>query len=557
MDIDIKEYIAPVLKWWWLIFLSTLLAGGTSFYVARQQPPLYSTTATIIVGNAIENPNPSNVELNITQQLAAFYVDLAKRPSVRNAAREALGISQFPNEIFVQQLNNTNVIDITVRHTNPALAQAAANELARQLTLRSPTARQDVLERQEFINRQLNNYETAIQDAEQQIAEKQAQLATLISAREIRQVQNEIATLTTALQTLRRDYTNLLANTQAGATNTIRIIEQAPLPRNPINSNYMLTVITAAGLGLVLAVVAAYALELLDDTVKLPSQVERLTSLPVLGGIAQIRGDNLLVATRQVRSPTAEAFRVLRTGIQFSAVDSPRRALLVTSPTPFDGKSTISANLAVVFAQAGNRVLLIDADLRRPTQHLFFNLPNKRGLTNILVDFEGGRPEEQIMFPIEEVMQETSVPGLFLLSSGPIPPNPAELLGSIKMHHLIEFLLAQFDYVLLDSAPVLSVTDSVLLSTQVDGVVLVLRANKSRRAHVRQAVQALRDVRAMVIGTILNDLKVRSEGFGSYYYYTDPYTYGDEQTDEKRHGPGQALRRLWPNKGVKVGKAQG
>ncbi len=554
---DIKEYIAPALKWWWLIFLATIVAGGTSYYAASQQPPLYSTTATIIVGNAIEDPNPSNTDLNITQQLASFYVDLANRPSVQNDARESLGVNRFPNDIFVQQLNNTNVIDITVRDNNPTLAQAAANELVQQLILRSPTAQQDDLERQAFVDQQLDNYENAIQDAEQQIAAKQAELATLISAREIRDVQNDITSLESSLQTLRRDYANLLGNTQEGATNTIRVIEAAPLPRIPINNNFMLSVITAAGVGFVLAVSAAYLLEFLDDTIKLPAQANRVTDLPTLAGIAEIKEDDPLVTVWQTRSPTAEAFRVLRTGIQFSAVDNPRQALLVTSSTPFEGKSTISANLAVVFAQAGNRVLLVDADLRRPSQHEIFDLPNKRGLTNMLMDFEVNNRNEDAKFIVGDITQATRVEGLFLLTSGPVPPNPSELLGSLKMRQLIDFLLAQFDYLIFDSPPVLSVTDSVVLSTQVDGVLLVLRAEKSRRGRAKQMVQSLREVNANLIGTILNDLKSKSDGYDAYYYYKDPYTYGEDEIPAETKSPPQSKLRKRLMRGGEIKSAAG
>ena len=547
---DIRELVSPLLKWWWLILLSTGLAGGASFYVARQQPPIYSTTATIIVGNAIENLNPSNNELNITQQLATFYVNLANRASVRNDVRQALGLDRLPPEIFVQQINNTNVIDINVRDTNPTRAQAVANELANQLILRSPSAQQDDLERIAFINSQLDGYETAIEEALQQISEKQSSLATMISAREIRQTQNDIAALEAALQTLRRDYGNLLGSTERGATNTIRVIESAGLPTAPINNNSMVAVLTAAALGFVLAAVAAYLLEYLDDTIKLPTEASRLTGLPTLTGVAGISAESPLVTLHQARSPVAEAFRVLRTGIQFSSVDKSRRSLLVTSATPLDGKSTISANLAVVLAQAGHRVLLIDADLRRPTQQQIFDLPNQRGLTDLLLEFEvNGRSEESQLL-LDDLTQPTRVKGLSLLTSGRVPPNPSELLGSAKLRALTDLLLQQFDYVVFDSPPVLSVTDGVVLSTMVDGVILVLRAEKSRRGYTKQMVQTLRDVNANLIGTVLNGLKSRHEGYGSFYYYKDPYTYGDDPKETATDKPQSKLRaRLAGQKG--------
>ncbi|MCA9932308.1 MAG: polysaccharide biosynthesis tyrosine autokinase [Ardenticatenaceae bacterium] len=537
---EIKEYFTPLLKWWWLVLLSTLIAGVTSFIVAAQQPSLFSTTATIIVGNAIEDLNPSNTDLSITQQLASFYVDLANRSSVRNDAREALGLNALPRDIFVQQLNNTNVIDIIVQDTDAARAQAVANELAHQLILRSPSAQENDQERQDFVNEQLDTYEKAIQDAEQQLSDKQEELGTLTSAREIRQVQNDISSLESSLQTLRRDYSSLLGNTQQGATNTIRVIEAAPLPKQPVNSNNMLSVVTAAGVGFVLAVSAAFVLEYLDDTISLPSQVNRLTELPTLAGIAEIKED-ILVTVQHARSPTAEAFRVLRTGIQFSAVDNPGRTLLVTSATPLDGKSTIAANLAVVLAQAGNRVLFADADLRCPSQHEIFNMPNKRGLSTLLLDFDTAQQEEEVKLMVKDNAQATRVEGLFLLTSGPIPPNPSELLGSIKMKRLLEELLKQFDYIVFDSPPVLSVTDSVVLSTQVDGTLVVVRAHKTRRGHIKQMVQTLREVNANVIGTILNSLHPKGDGYDSYYYYKNPYYAQDDEsenpdTDDKPRG---------------------
>ncbi|MBE2199049.1 MAG: polysaccharide biosynthesis tyrosine autokinase [Anaerolinea sp.] len=313
----------------------------------------------------------------------------------------------------------------------------------------------------------------------------------------------------------------------------------------------MIAVLTAAAVGFVLAASAAYLLEYLDDTIKLPTEASRLTGLPTLTGIAEIKDEDHLITISQSRSPGAEAFRVLRTGIQFSSVDKQRRSLLVTSSTPLDGKSTISANLAVVLAQAGNRVLLIDADLRRPSQHELFDLPNKRGLTDLLVEFDMTSQQEEARLLVDDIAQVTRVEGLLLLTSGRVPPNPSELLGSAKLHRLIDLLAQRFDFIVFDSPPVLSVTDSVVLSTQVDGVILVLRAEKSRRAYTKQMVQTLRDVNANLIGVVLNDLKSRHTGYGSFYYYKDPYTYGDEPQEDVvvKEKPQSKLRQRLAQKG--------
>lgn len=551
---EIREYIAPLLKWWWLIVLSTLIAGGTSYYMTQQQPPLYRTTTTIIVGSAaIDDPNPSNSELNITQQLASFYVDLANRQSVRSDTKDALGIDALPG-VMVSALNNTNVIDITVTDTSPERAQAVANELANQLMLRSPTAQQAAQERDSFVNEQLDSYQAAINEAEQEIREKQESLGELVSASEIREVQNDINSLELGLSSLRRDYATLLGSTQQGAINVIRVIEPATLPRRPINSNDKLSVLTAAAIGFVLSVSAAFVLEYLDDTVKTSKQVSRLIGLPALADIVRLRdAGNGLVTIAHPRSPASEAFRVLRTGIQYSSLDNPNRTMLVTSAMPVEGKSTIAANLAVVLAQAGHRVLLVDSDLRRPSQHNIFDLPNKRGLTSLLLDFDPDKGEDDVRYLIQDIAQVTRVGGLKVLTSGPVPPNPSELLGSAKMKTAVNALLSHFDYLIFDSPPVLSVTDAVVMSTQVDATLLVVRANKSRRSQVQHSAEKLRDVHANLIGVIVNSLPPKEAGIGSYYYYSnDTYLPDEEPPVEKSKKPSGKLRERFSRGGKKA-----
>lgn len=204
--------------------------------------------------------------------------------------------------------------------------------------------------------------------------------------------------------------------------------------------------------------------------------------------------DSALITLREPSSAAAEAYRTLRTNILFSSLDRPLHTLLITSTAPNEGKSTTLANLAVTMAQAEQRVLVVDCDLRRPSLHSIFGLPNERGLTSALLEQgEGSLP-----------IQETSVPGLQLLPSGPLPPRPADLLGSRRMGVLIERLRAAADIVLFDTPPVVAVTDAAVLAPRVDGVLLVLYAGHTRRDRARQARQVLEKVKANIVGVVLN-----------------------------------------------------
>ena len=214
--------------------------------------------------------------------------------------------------------------------------------------------------------------------------------------------------------------------------------------------------------------------------------------------------ERTLITLRDPSSAAAEAYRTLRTNIQFSSIDRPLKTLLVTSTAPDEGKSITLANIAVTMAQSEQRVLLVDCDLRRPSLHSIFGLANNHGLTSALL--EQGQGE----LPI----QATSVPGLSLLASGPLPPRPADLLGSRRMAALIDRLRASADIVLIDTSPVVAVTDAAVLAPQVDGVLLVLQAGYTRRDRAREARQILEKVKAHIIGVVLNN--ARLEGGYSY-----------------------------------------
>lgn len=216
-----------------------------------------------------------------------------------------------------------------------------------------------------------------------------------------------------------------------------------------------------------------------------------------------------VVVHNNPKSPVSEAYRSLRTNIQFSSVDSDLKTIMVTSASPGEGKSTTTSNLATTYAQAENRVLLIDADLRKPTAHHTFHCSNRLGLTNVLTK----------QSPVEEAIVETFVPNLYLMPSGVVPPNPAELLASNRMKTLLDELKVQFDIIIVDTPPVLAVTDSQILATISDGVVLVVDSGKVKIAQAQKAKEKLEHVNAKILGVVINNVKRGQQDEYYYYYY--------------------------------------
>ncbi|WP_090580977.1 CpsD/CapB family tyrosine-protein kinase [Paenibacillus sp. OV219] len=215
-----------------------------------------------------------------------------------------------------------------------------------------------------------------------------------------------------------------------------------------------------------------------------------------------------LIAAINPKSPVSEAYRTLRTNIQFSAIDQQMQVLMVASATVGEGKTTTLTNLAVTYAQEGKKVLLIDADLRNPSLHQVFQQSNRVGLTSAFLNHQ----------PITDVISETNIDNLFIIPSGPIPPNPSEILGSQRMQMLMDDLKRIFDVILLDTPPVLPVADSLIVSSYCDGVILVVHAGKVKKELVKKAKANLDHVKARILGVVLNNNE-RSKNEGQYYYY--------------------------------------
>lgn len=306
------------------------------------------------------------------------------------------------------------------------------------------------------------------------------------------------------------------------ADNLLTIVEPAEAPTDRVSPRVALTTLLAALSALVVGIAVALVVERLDDRVKKPEELESLTQLPVLASIGRMpqRGSEFyhVAALLYPRSGVAESFRSLRTNIGFAGLDTPVKTLVVTSAQDGDGKSTIAANLALVFAQAGNRTLLIDGDLRKPSIHEFFRIPNDSGVTTLL------RMDDP---KIDAVAHKAEEPNLRVVPAGPTPPNPAELLGTERMSQLIKRFAADADIVVIDTPPVGAVTDAAILSRLADGALLVARAGRSKRGAIRMGRTALDRVGARIIGTVLNSVE-GDEAADTYYAQPYPAAQGGE-----------------------------
>ena len=219
--------------------------------------------------------------------------------------------------------------------------------------------------------------------------------------------------------------------------------------------------------------------------------------------------EKLLISIESPRSPISEQYRTLRTNIQYASVDKELKTIMITSPNPGEGKSTTIANLAIVFAQQGKKTLLVDADLRKPTIHYTFHLPNTVGLTNVLMKQSG----------LGETIQQTPITNLFILTCGTIPPYPAELLGSSMMSQLIERLKVDFDIVLFDTPPLLAVTDAQILANKCDASILVVKSGSTEKDGAIRAKEILLNSSSRLLGAVLNNKKMKDSQYQNTYYY--------------------------------------
>ena len=530
--VDLRRQLVIIRGWLPVLAASVLIAGAGAFMVSLRLPGVYEAKAILVVGQSLSAANPDYNQLLASQQLSATYASVATTRPILDTVTRQLGLNvsadQLARRVQAAASSGSSLLTISAQDGDPSRAAAIANAVADQLIATSSTIQGGMADLQASVDAELQATLEQI-DAAQAEVERLGAIASP-SAGDVARLQ----VLQAQLATLRSTYASLLLVSNGGA-GRVSVVEPAVAPSSPVAPNPLLNTLVAAVLGLVLAAGMVFVAEYVDDTVKDSGGVQDVANLGTLGTIPRMQGDAgrseayRLVGLLYPHSLASEGYRTLRTNIEFASVDRSIHTLVVTSSTPGEGKTVTAANLAVVFAQAGRRVLLVDTDLRRAGIHSLFGLQNSRGVTTLL------RGEEA---SVDELACPTEQDNLRVLTAGPLPPNPAELLGSQRMHSIVEQLKASAELVIFDSPPLQAVSDAAILGSFLDGTLLVIRAGRTRRSVVRQGRDALARAGATVLGAVLNRVSTGS-------HYVDYYR-GYSEAREPHEGIAERSHRATP-----------
>ncbi len=522
----VRRYFAILFRWGWLIVLTTVVAGGVAYGISIRLTPIYQASVKLLINQAPATKSADLASVMTSERLAQTYAQIATMKSVLDTVIDDLDLPTkaeiMRESIQVNPLQDTQLIQIDYEDPNPEMAASVLNYLVDVFIEQNRIMQEDrfivsknnLIKQLDEINERIRVTSMSLEGLEDSLEDQETRTRTEASLAEYRRI---YSSLLLSFEQVR------LAEAQS--TSTLIPVERARVPVKPILPTIPLNTIVSAILGAIISIAAAFTIEALDSTIKSPDDIQRHLGLPVLAFIARYNQEVAMIADNEPRAPVSEAFRSLRTNLTYASVDRPLTTLLVTSPSPSDGKSTIATNLSIVIAQGGSRVILIDADLRRPKIHQIFKIRNRMGMTSLFV---------QTHLNLDGSLQKTSVEGLSLLTAGEIPPNPSELLGTERFNEILENAKTNADVIVIDSPPVMAVTDSAVLARKVDGVLLVIKPGTTNQAAAKQAVEQLRRVGANLLGVVLNEVETGRFQYQKYryqgYYYSYNYNHQDNDS---------------------------
>ncbi|MCA9832630.1 MAG: polysaccharide biosynthesis tyrosine autokinase [Thermomicrobiales bacterium] len=510
MELDLHQLIRIARRRWWIVVLLTLVTGSLSYYNVSREIPMYQTSATMVVNpGAITGSGGNTTSLYDSMNLIDTYVQLINTQPVTERAQAILG-EDHPMAGVSASSSGSLLIYVTAYSDDPQVAADTANAyvqafqeyIADQNAERIANSRSAVDAQIAYLQSQVDDIDTKLPTAsDTERSSLQQQRQSLIS--QISQLQSNAAQ----------------SEMQASSASAfVQGVDSAYVPSFPYSPNVRQSTMLGAFVGILLAVGVVALLEFLDNTVKSYTNVQEITHAPLLTSIPVSTG--IEAGSRQVYTITdpkaapAEAVRLLRTNLTFAGVDHPIDSLAITSSLASEGKSTISSNLAVAAASSGLAVALIDADLRKPTLHRIFGIDNSRGVSTFIAN-QGET--------WEAISSRVALPGLTVMPSGPVPPNPSEMLVSPRFKQLIEKLESEFDLVIIDTPPVLQASDALIVGDITDGVLLVTRHGSTRIDALRNAAGMIHQSGTRLVGVVVN--RVDKSG-GSYYgggYYGKYY----------------------------------
>jgi capsular exopolysaccharide synthesis family protein len=536
MELGPRDFLRLLRRWWWLLLIAPLVTGlaarGAGARFTDPASPEFEAGATLLV-----NPTQGT---GMPTYSAFTYGNLIQSHAVLDPVVQALGLpygvdtlaSQITSEpILNEDGRATELLTVVVQDSDPQLAADIANAVADSFV--AYIAQQAV----ELTGPTRAALEQQITDTQDQIAATQHEIRTLEQApnSEDPYVQEQLSVLRDTLNQLRRVLSDLLQTAQemdlaaTAAQSQVTVVEYAVVPIEPLPSGGIPLVPLAAIAGLILAAATVLFLAHFDTTVRVGLDFDALVGGPLLSVVPRLPklrdGYHRLFVLDRPKAEAAEAVRLLRTNIEFASEVSKVTSIAVTSSGPAEGKSTIVANLAVAMAQGGLSVVVIDSDLRNPYQHKIFGTGNRRGLTTLLT-------HEHL--PWTSVALETIVPRLFLVASGPMVPNPADILSKNRLPQLLEELSREVDVVVLDTPPILGATDALLVAAKADAALLTGRIGHTQIDALGNAAVALQRGSVRVIGVVLNSDARHVE---RVYPRRDPYANVGQDARRRQHLP--------------------
>lgn len=531
--VELTRLVRMAMKWWPLVAVALLVSMATSFAVTRRTAKEYDASAKLLVNTASATSLTADyTDSQSALMLAATVANMIDSHRVAGAVLHSTNLllteSGLLAEIQATAAADTPIVSIDVHDASPQRASLLANAVASEIislnqadqSTRYGNLKATLQSQIASASRRLDAYTTQLRLLSAKRSTDPARVA------EVSSIANQIDTVQSSLTSLNTQLNTILLS-QAQSDTTLTIIDSAQVPTAPIGPSLVRNELLAILLSLLISACIVAGAEYVNDSVRSPEFLQERLRLPVLATVGKLRLRKYatLVADRPWDT-NVEAFKTLRTNVQFMNVDQPPRTILVGSGGPMEGKTTVAANFAVAVAQAGKRVIVVDCDLRRPTLHHYFGLEPSPGLTEYLSEPSLGLG----------VARVNAIPNLLVVSSGATPPNPSELLGSHRMTRFLRLLTEQADLVILDSAPALVVADASVLASQVDGVLLVVDEERSKLRSTVRTVERFTMVGGRVLGLVVNKFDPRSVGYGRYGHY-----YTSDQGGNSSHHTGEHL----------------